>query len=84
MKTQWTVGEGEGGANWEWHWNIYITICKIDSQWEFVLWCMELKPNALWQPRGMGWSGKEVQEGGDLCIPMADSYWYMAEANTVL
>ena len=26
----------------------------------------------------------EVQEGGDICIPMADSWWCMAETNTIL
>ena len=49
--------------------NIYTTICKIDSQWEFALWCMELKPSNLWhpwgnlwQPWGVGWGGR--LEGG--------------------
>ena len=29
----------------------------------------------LYQPRGVGWGGKyrEVQEEGDICIPIADS-----------
>ena len=35
-----------------------------------------------------GWDavggGKEVQEGGDICIPMANSCWQIAETNTVL
>ena len=35
-----------------------------------------------------GWdkvgSGREVQEGVDICIPMADSYFYMAETNAIL
>ena len=34
-----------------------------------------------------GWDGvgggREVQEGGDICIPMADSCCYMAETNIV-
>ena len=25
------------------HMEIYITICKIDSQWEFVVWFRKLK-----------------------------------------
>ena len=37
---------------------------------------------ALWQPRGMGWGWKEVQ--GDMCIPMTDSGWCMAETNKTL
>ena len=42
--------------------------------------------SALWQPRGVGCvgGGREVQEGGDICIPMADSCWCMAEMNTTL
>ena len=32
---------------------------------------------ALYQPMGMGWDGegdgREFQEGGDICLPMADS-----------
>ena len=42
---------------------------------------------ALWQPIRVGWDGgdgREVQHGGDLCIPMAGSCWYMAETNTIL
>ena len=32
------------------------------------------------------WVGgvREVQEGGDVCIPMADSHYCMAETNTTL
>ena len=38
--------------------------CKMDSQWEFAVWCRELKPGVLWQPRSVGSGGrrKEVQE----------------------
>ena len=36
----------------------YITICKIDSQWEFAVW-------VSWDGEG---DGREVQEGGDICI----------------
>ena len=35
----------------------YVTICKIDSQWEFAIWRRELKSGALW-PRGVGGSCK--------------------------
>ena len=35
-----------------------------------------------------GWEGvaggREVQDGGDICIPMADSCCCMAETNTIL
>ena len=53
----------------------YITILKIDSQWEFVVCLRELKQGLCsdlegWDGDG---DGREVQEGGDICIPMADS-----------
>ena len=49
------AGEGEmyGGSNME----TYITICKIDSQWEFAVWLRKFK-RALYQPRGVGWGGR--------------------------
>jgi len=34
----------------------YITICKIDSQWEFTVWLRKLT-GALYQPRRVGWGG---------------------------
>ena len=45
------VGEGEmyGKSNME----TYITICKIDRQWEFSV-SQETQTGALCQPRGMG------------------------------
>ena len=37
--------------------------------------CMsqETQTGALYQPIGVGWGGREVQKGGDICVPMADS-----------
>ena len=63
------VGKGEiyGESNME----IYNTICKIDSQWEFLVWLGKLKQGLCINLEG--WDGREVQEGGDTCIPMADS-----------
>ena len=40
----------------------YITICKIDSQWEFAVCLRKLKTEALYQLRGVGWGGR--WEGG--------------------
>ena len=54
---------------------IYITICKIDSQREFAIWLRKLKQRLcinLKEWNGAG-NGREVQKGGDICIPMADS-----------
>ena len=52
----------------------YITICKIDSQQEFAVWLRKLKQGLCINQRGvMGeGNGREVQKGGDICIPMAE------------
>ena len=52
-----------------------ITICKINSQPDFAIWLRKLKPGLCinlegWDGEG---DGREVQKGGDICIPMADS-----------
>ena len=46
--------------------------------------CMaqETQTGALYQSRG--WDGREVQKGGDICIPMADSCWGLTENNKIL
>ena len=53
----------------------YITVCKIDSQWEFAV-CLR-KPKQGLCVNLEGWNGegdgREVQNAGDVCIPMADS-----------
>ena len=57
----------------EHHMETYINICKIDSQWEFAVCLRKLKLGlSLYQPRGVGWGGREVENGMDICIPMAD------------
>ena len=53
----------------------YITICKIDSQWEFAVGLRKLKPGLFinlegWDGEG---DGREVQKEGNTCRPMADS-----------
>ena len=53
----------------------YITICKIDSQWEFAVWLRKL--NQGLSINLVGWDGKgdgrKFQKAGGICIPMADS-----------
>ena len=54
---------------------IYITVCKIDRQWEFAVWLSNLKQGLCinlvgWDGEG---DGREGQKGGGLCIPVADS-----------
>ena len=67
--------EGEGGMYGESNMETYITVCKIDSQWEFTLWLRELKP--AFRTTLEGWdgdrSGMDVQMGEDMDKPMADS-----------
>ena len=66
--------EGEGGVYGESNREAYITICKIDSQWEFAVWLREFKPGLCRLERWGGEGGERaVQEGGAICIPMADS-----------
>ena len=56
-----TYGHGERGGEGEMYeksnMETYITICKIDSQWEFAVWLRKIK-RALYQPRGVGWGGR--------------------------
>ena len=53
----------------------YIPICKIESQREFAVWLRKLKQGVCIKLEGWGGegNGREVQKGGDICIPMADS-----------
>ena len=53
----------------------YIAIYKLNSQREFAEWLRKLKQKLCinlegWDGEG---NGGEVQKGGDICIPMADS-----------
>ena len=76
---EWTYGPGERGGEGEMYgknnMETYITICKIDSQQKFVIWLRKLKQGLCinlegWDVEG---DGREVQKGGDICIPMVDS-----------
>ena len=53
----------------------YITICNIESQREFAVWLRKLKQELCISLEGWDEEGdeREVQEGEDICIPMADS-----------
>ena len=59
-----------------WRGKTYATVCEIDGQWKFDVRLKELKWGVCstlegWD--GMG-GGREVQEGGGICILKADSY----------
>ena len=63
----------------------YITICKTDSQREFAVWLRKLTQGLCinlerWDGEG---GGREVQEGGNICIPMADSCCSLTENNKI-
>ena len=82
MGREWGKGEMYGKSNME----TYITICKIDSQREFAVWLRELWQRLLinlegWDGEG---DGREVQKEGDICVPMADSWWRLTEKNKIL
>ena len=57
--------------------NIHITTCELESQWELAARRREPKAGALDNLKG--WEedtpkeGREVQEGGDICMLMANS-----------
>ena len=76
---EWTYGHGEkegeaemyGESNME----TYNTICKIYSQHKFAVWLRKVKQGLCINLEGYDGEGdgREVQKGGDICIPMVDS-----------
>ena len=72
-------GHGERGGEGEMYrksnMETSITMCKIDSQQKLAVWLRKIKQGLCinlegWD--GVG-DGREVQKGGDICIPVADS-----------
>ena len=53
----------------------HLTICKIDSQWEFVVWLRKFKQGLCINLEGCvrDGDGREFKKGGDICKPMAGS-----------
>ena len=68
--------EGEGRVNRERNMETHtLPWVKIDNQWEFAVSLRELRPGLCnnlegWERVGRG---RKIPEGGDICIPMADS-----------
>ena len=70
-----TYGCGKRGGGGEMYgesdMETYITICKIDSQWEFAVRLRELKQGLCINLEG--WDGeedgREAQKGGNICLP---------------
>ena len=82
-----TMGEGEGETNRESSMETYtLPFVKYISSGNLLndvgnsdpLLCDNLEG---WL--GVG-GGREVQKGGDICIPMADSCWRLTENNKIL
>lgn len=53
---------------------MYITICKMDSQWEFAIWLRKHKQGLCinldrWDGEG---HGRGFQKGEDICVSMAE------------
>ena len=63
-----------------------IIICKIENQWELAICLSKLKQGLCINLEG--WDrerdGREVQKGGDICIPMADACRDLTENNKIL
>ena len=64
----------------------YITIWKIDSQWEFAVWLRKRKPGLGNNLEGWGGEGggREVHLGEDMGQPMTDSWWCVVETSDIL
>ena len=63
-----------------------IIICKIENQWELAICLSKLKQGLCINLEG--WDGerdgREVQMGGDICIPMADACRGLTENNKIM
>ena len=64
----------------------YITIYKIDSQQELAVWLRKLKQGLCINLEGWDGEGdeREVEKGGVICIPMADSCGGLIENKKIL
>ena len=81
-----TVGKGEGGMIWENSIETFnITICKIDSQWEFDSDTGNPKLCSLtaWRD-GVGREVRGFEREGTHCVPMANLCCCVAETIPVL
>ena len=55
-------------------WKLTLSCVKQIAN-ENLLYGQETQTGALYQPRGVGWGGdgREIQQGGDMGVPMAYS-----------
>jgi len=56
-------------------WKLTSPYSKTHSQWELAVCLREVRQGLCINLVGWDWEGdgREVQDGGDICIPMADS-----------
>ena len=79
------AGEGENGMNWESSIETYTLTCvKQTVNWKLLYNTGSSNPVLCDNLEGWDEVGgrREVQAGGDICMPVADSCWCMAETNT--
>ena len=64
----------------------YITICKIDRQWELLGWLRKFKQGLFINLEGLDGEGdgRKFQKGGDIYIPIVESYRDLTENNKIL
>ena len=82
-----TVGEGEGGMNWESNIETYILpyVKQIaNGNLPYVAGSLDLALCDNLEVWDGVESGREVQEEGDMCTAMVDSYRCMTETNAIL
>ena len=85
-KPVYTVGEGEGRLNREVRIDIYTLPWVNQGASGNLLHSTgnSARCSVMTYKGGMGVGGREVQEGGDICIHVADSFPCTAETNTAL
>ena len=83
-----TMGDGEGGMNWESRIETYTSITNVKylASGNLLYDMRNSKPvlcDNLEERDGVR-GGREVQEWGGICVPIADSHWCMAEIKIIL
>ena len=77
--------EGKAGVKYEQHRHIHTTERKIFGWWEAAAQHREIGSVLCDDLEGQDREeGREAQEGGDMCMHMADSFCYATETNAVL
>ena len=91
-------GRWEGRSRWKWSRSVKLTLCNPMDQGSSVHgffqarvleWVAISLSRGSSQPRDQTqvftiWATREVQKGGDICIPMADLCWGLTENSKIL